>query len=70
MILTVVPIRELINTLYSFTLKSQNNQLEFFEHYSIDIEIDMSREYLAFSSLNSSRETSVNSTASSMDYVD
>ena len=70
MILIVVSIRELVNTLYSFTLKSQNNQLKLSKCYSINIEIDMPREYSASPSLNSFREMSVNSTTSSIDYAD
>ena len=48
----VASIRELVN------LKLQDNQPELSKHYSMDIEIDMPREYSAFSSLNSFRETS------------
>ena len=65
-----MPIRELVNTLHSFTLKSQNNQLKLFKHYSIDIKIDISKEHSASPNLNSSREMSVNSTTSSMNYAD
>jgi len=66
----VVPIRESANTLHSFTLKPQNNQLELSKCYSMDIEIDMPREYSASPSLNSSRGMSVNSTVSSMNYAE
>ena len=59
-----------MNILYPFTLKSQNNQLKLFKHYSIDIKIDIPKEHLAFPSFNSSREISVNSAASSMNYAD
>ena len=66
----VAPIRELANTLHSFTLKPQNNQLELSKHYSIDIEIDMPRGHSASPSLNSSRGMSVNSTVYSINYAE
>jgi len=63
----IVPIRELANILHSF---ASNNQLELFQYYSINIEIDMHREHSASFSLNNSRRTSVNSAVSSIDYID
>jgi len=61
-----------VNTLHSFTLKSQNNQLELLKHYSIDIKTDIPKEHSAssYSNLNSSKEMSINSAASSMNYAD
>jgi len=66
----VAPVRELANTLHSFTLKPQNNQLELSKHYSMDIEIDMPRGHSASPSLNSSRGMSVNSTVYSINYAE
>jgi len=66
----VVPIRELANTLHPFASKHQNNQLELSKCYSMNIEIDMHKRHSTSFSLNSFRRTSVNSTASSMDYAD
>ena len=44
---TIVPIRELANTLYSFASKHQNNQLELSRYYSMNIKINMHREHSA-----------------------
>ena len=66
----IVPIRELANTLHSFTLKPQNNQLNLSKCYLMDIEIDFPRGHSASPSLNSFRGTSASSAASSIDYAD
>ena len=66
----IMPIRELVNILYTSTLDLQNNQPQLFTCYSINIEIDMFKEHSTFPSLNSSREMSIHSAVSSMNYAD
>ena len=66
----VVSKRELVNILYSFTLEPQNNQLDFYKCYSIDIENKLFREHSTSPSINSSKEAFVNSVAFFMDYTE
>jgi len=66
----VVPIRELVNTLYISTDKPQTNQISLSKQYLMDIEIDLPRGRSTSLSTNSSRETSINSVTSSMAYAE
>ena len=66
----VMPIRELVNILYTSTSDLQNNQPELFTCYSIDIEIDMFRKHSTSPSLNSSRGIYIHFTIFSMNYAD
>ena len=68
----VAPKRELANILNHSTSISQTNQFFSSKQQSIDIEVNLSREHSPSSSpsFNSSREMSINSATSSMDYAE
>ena len=66
----VVPRRELANILNHSISKPQTNQPSQSKQHSIDIEANSPREHFLSPNTNSSREMSVNSTTSSIDYTE
>ena len=66
----VAPIRESVNTLHPTISKTQNNLQELSKQYAIDIKTDLHRGLSVSLSPNSSREASVISAGSSMDYAE
>jgi len=66
----VAPIRELANTLHPTTLKSQNTNQELSNQLSMNFEFDILRGRAPSPNPNISRDLSVSSAASSMDYAE
>jgi len=66
----VIPIRELVNIVFPFTLNFQSNQTESYTTQLIDIEIDTLRDQSTSFSPNSFRKMLVHSNTSSIVYVD
>ena len=66
----VVPIRELANTLILSLSNLQSTQLTLSTPQQMNIEINKTKSMSKMSSLNFSRESSVHSGTSSIDYVE
>jgi len=66
----VVPRREVVNILNLSFPKPQNNQPHHSKYLSMDIEFNLTRECFLSQSTNSTREISINSSMSLMDYVE
>ena len=66
----VVLMRELVNTLHPTMLKPQNTNQKLSNQLSMNFEFDILRECVSSPNPNMSRDLSVSSAASSMDYVE